>query len=462
VRATSTTDRPRRRVSTVVALLLTLAIVAQACSSDDDPSADADRTTETTSEARPTVTTADVPAAGSADAPPLGWPGPSDAPAGTCDVDVAADDPIGPAIDRASAGDVVCVTSSNRPDEIVTVSTSGIELLADGAVLVAGIDVLANDVLVEGFEVTNDSLDPELVGIYVAGRDVKIVGNFVHDTTAEGIACSDDLGEICDGITIRHNTLLRNVGVQVETWGSDITVEGNDIRVPVWTEEGRDTDSLRVMGGSNQVIRGNYFEIPDINEITPDPHPDCLMMFDSENPKYVEWVINVDVVIENNICVNDSEHNCFILSGRQQQRSRGFVIRNNVCDHAGTNAFFIEDIDDVLLANNLCTDRLGRNCIALVGAVGEVTSQNNVLVGDGVLHQVNIPEDTTLVELTNYQGAIEFDDPTSDNPWMRYRPVSDPALVDGGTDSNLANDDIVGNERIQGEGPDIGPYESGP
>lgn len=444
----------------LTAFVVFILLVLQACSGDGAADDRGQSTTETTVASSTTSTSTE---ASSADVgPPLGWAGATEVPAGTCSVEVATNEPITEAVDNAEAGDVVCVLASDRPTEVVTVATAGVELLADGEVIVAGVDIAAAEVRIEGFEITNDEVDVDVVGIYIAAENVEVVGNYVHDTKAEGIACSDDLGDLCNGVTIRENTLLRNVGVQMETWGSDVTVEGNDIRQPVWTEDGRDTDSLRVMGGSNQVVRGNYFEIPNINEITPDPHPDCIMMFDSSNPDYADWVVNEGVVIENNICVNDSEHNCFILSGRQQQRSGDFIIRNNVCDHAGTNAFFIEDLDGVLLSNNLCTERVARNCIALVGEVTGVTSQNNVFAGDGVLHQVNIPDDTMLIEFNNYQGDLTFEDPTSDDPRARYRPDADPALVDAGTDEGLAPDDIVGEARVQGSAPDIGPYESRP
>jgi hypothetical protein len=452
----------QRRTSRFLALLVVVVIIGQACTSGGEG---ADETgaavPATASQPAATVVTGEA-AETSADGPSAGWTGPTPVPPGTCTVQVAASEPIAPALDGASAGDVVCVSESSRTGEAATITTAGVALVADGAVVLPHIAVLADDVRVEGFEITNSLLDSAETGIFIAGRNVTIIGNHIHDTRGEGIICDDDEGETCDGVIIAHNTLARNVGIQVETWGSDVTVEANDIRTPLWSEAGRDTDTLRVMGGSNQVVRGNYLEIPDINADTPDPHPDCLMMFDSDQPEYADWVVNVNVVIENNICVNDSDHNCFILSGRRQGRSRDFVIRNNVCDHAGANAFFVEDLDNVLLSNNLCTARVARNCIALVGTVGEVTSQNNVFTGDGVLHQVNTPEQTRLIEHDNYQGDVEFEDPTNANPWLRYRPVSGSALVDIGANDNLAANDILGDLRVQGAGPDAGPYESSP
>lgn len=293
-----------------------------------------------------------------------------------CTIQVAAGASINDAVAQAGQGATVCVSDSGHSGEQVRIATSGISLVATGRVTIAAVTIDAAGVRLEGFEITGGS-----EGIAINADDAVVRNNHVHDTSSGGIVCGNSQATVCDGVVVANNTVVRNVGVSVEVWGSNVLIERNDIRQPLYVE--RDTDTLRVMAGSNQVVRANYMEIPDINAQHGDPHPDCIMMFDSDHAQFADWVTNTGVVIENNICVNDSDHNCFILSGRRQHQSGNFTIRNNVCDHAGANAFFIEDLTNVNITNNLCTGRVAKNCIALVGQVSNVVSQNNVFAGRG-------------------------------------------------------------------------------
>jgi hypothetical protein len=383
----------------------------------------------------------------------VGWYGGGGLEGVSCTIQVAAGASIDDAIAQAGRGATVCVSDSGHSGEQVRIATPGVSLVATGRVTIAAVTIEAAGVRLEGFEITNGG-----EGVTINADDAIVRNNYVHDTSAGGIVCGNSQAAACDGVIVANNTVVRNVGVSVEVWGSNVLIERNDIRHPLYVE--RDTDTLRVMAGSNQVVRANYMEIPDINAQHADPHPDCIMMFDSDHAQFADWVTNTDVVIENNICVNDSDHNCFILSGRRQHRSGNFTIRNNVCDHAGANAFFIEDLVNVDITNNLCTGRVAKNCIALVGQVSDAVSRNNVFAGEGKLHQINIPSAVTLTESNNYQGELRYADSTNTNPWLRYRPVSGSPVQDAGVALELGPIDILGAPRDQGTAPDIGPYES--
>lgn len=407
-------------------------------------------TTAAPTTAAPT-TAAPLPPPGSAGN--VGWNGGGGIGGANCSVQVDPGTPINSAISSAGNGATVCVSASNRGGEKVRVSTPGVRLVATGSVTIGEVIIDADGVKLEGFEIANG-----VEGVEVLADNVLVRNNYIHDTSSGGLVCGNSRATVCNGIVVANNTVIRNVGVSVEVWGSNVLIERNDIRDPLYVR--RDTDTLRVMAGQNQTIRGNYMEIPNINARNADPHPDCIMMFDSDAAQFKDWVTNNDVLIESNICVNDSAHNCFILSGRRQHRSGNFVIRNNVCDHAGANAFFIEDLTNVELSNNLCTGRITKNCIAFVGRVNNAVSQNNLFAGSGKLHQINIPSAVSWTDRSNFQGDPQYADPSNSNPWYRYRPGAGSPVRDAGSGSSLGSSDILGQARVQGPAPDIGPYES--
>lgn len=377
-----------------------------------------------------------------------------------CTTIVNAGGDVQSAIDNADSGHTICVSPANFGSESVTINTNNLTLRASGDVTLGRVNIYADNITLDGFEITSAALYGSHPGIEIDGRNATVRNNHVHDTSDYGLSCNNEQFNNCDGLHLHNNTFERNSSIGVETWGSDVIIEYNVISDPVDDPNCCDTDALRVMAGSDQTVRGNYFYIgPTAGALTGD-HPDCIMMFDSATPSYQGWTINRDVLIENNICKNDSPggHNGFILAGRNEHLSRNFVIRNNICDHNGGTCYFISDLDNVELHNNLCTPRTGV-CISNDRTNNNFVVKNNI-DSPGVLEFIRGEDKPGLTASNNYVGTVTYTPGNGNDYISPYFYQATSALTNQGDNSVASGTlDVNFNPRIAGGKIDIGPFE---
>jgi hypothetical protein len=377
-----------------------------------------------------------------------------------CTTIVSAGSSVQSAIDNADSGHTICVSPADHGNESVSINTNNLTLRANGDVTLGKVNIHADNITLDGFEITSAALHGSHPGIEIDGQNAVVRNNHVHDTSDYGLYCENEQFSNCAGLHLHNNTFERNSSIGVETWGSDVIIEYNVISDPVDDPNCCDTDALRVMAGSDQTVRGNYFYIGPTAGASTGDHPDCIMMFDSATPSYQGWTINRDVLIENNICKNDSPggHNGFILAGRNEHLSRNFVIRNNICDHNGGTCYFISDLDNVELYNNLCTPRTGV-CISNDRTNNNFVVKNNI-DSPGVLEFIRGENKPGLTAGNNYIGKVTYT-PGNSNDYISpyfYQPTS--ALTNQGDNSNSSSPlDVNFNPRISGGTIDIGPFE---
>ena len=377
-----------------------------------------------------------------------------------CTTIVSAGSSVQSAIDNADSGHTICVSPADHGNESVSINTNNLTLRASGDVTLGRVNIHADNITLDGFEITSTALHGSHPGIEIDGQNAVVRNNHVHDTSDYGLYCENEQFSNCAGLHLHNNTFERNSSIGVETWGSDVIIEYNVISDPVDDPNCCDTDALRVMAGSDQTVRGNYFYIGPTAGASTGDHPDCIMMFDSATPSYQGWTINRDVLIENNICKNDSPggHNGFILAGRNEHLSRNFVIRNNICDHNGGTCYFISDLDNVELYNNLCTPRTGV-CISNDRTNNNFVVKNNI-DSPGVLEFIRGENKPGLTASNNYIGKVTYT-PGNSNDYISpyfYQPTS--ALTNQGDNSISSSPlDVNFNPRISGGTIDIGPFE---
>lgn len=217
----------------------------------------------------------------------------------------------------ASPGDVVCLTG--RSDQRLKITTGGspgkpVVYSGGGDARVAGIEVTANHVVVEGF-------------------------------------LAED---------------ARSAGARLQ--GNDITFRDNRIDHPV--NDGEDTDGLRFFGDDITILHNTITDVSDGSDCGNDgcgdgPHPDCMQSFYSNN-----YPTSSHVLIEGNRC-DDIAAQCLIGEGPQLPsegingtgESTDWIFFNNYCDTNAAQAVLFKDITNVTVVGNRFD---GRNNKAIV------------------------------------------------------------------------------------------------
>ncbi|GAA0948606.1 hypothetical protein GCM10009559_48380 [Pseudonocardia zijingensis] len=224
-------------------------------------------------------------------------------------------------VPAVAPGAVVCL--SGTLDSRLTLTAGGtpdrpVTYTGGGSARVRGIDVLASNVVVEGFT----SAEAHSMG-------AKLVG---------------------DGIVFQENTISH----------------------PVY--EGDDTDGVRFFGNHIQLLRNRISDVEDGADCDDDgcgdgPHPDCFQTYYSD-----EYPTSSDVVIDGNRCENVVAQ-CLIAEGpnlpdegiRGPGASANWVFRNNFCDDDAVQAVMLKDVQNVSITGN---DFEGHNNKAIALADG--------------------------------------------------------------------------------------------
>jgi parallel beta helix pectate lyase-like protein len=209
-------------------------------------------------------------------------------------------------VPAASPGDVVCLTgeSSSR----LTIETGGtadrpITYSGGGDAKVEGLDVLADNVVVEGF------------------------------TSEDG----------------------KNQGARLE--GNNITFRDNVVDHPVFG--GDDTDGMRFFGDDITILHNTIKDVSDGSDCGDEgcgdgPHPDCMQSYYS-----AKYPTSSNVLIEGNRC-EDIAAQCLIGEGPQLPdegvngpgESTNWIFYNNYCESDAAQALQFKDVTNVTVAHN--------------------------------------------------------------------------------------------------------------
>jgi hypothetical protein len=369
------------------------------------------------------------------------------------------------AADMAHPGDLVYVKPGNYYERVI-VQKSGsagnlLNFKATGTVITRGFTVLADYIRIEGFEVTN-TLDHwrDGHGIFLQGTGHEIIGNEVHHTRIDGIACSDR-EPYCKKSLIKNNIIQYADGTGIVIFGFDNIVEANDISHSVDTLGG-DADGIRFFG-QGHIIRKNF--IHDItNAEAPDAHTDCFQTFDNSKPP------TNNILIESNICRN-VDHQCLMASAETKRQSSHIIFRNNICDNNGWQAIYILQIPGSTIVNNTFAEKIRARAIILQDGAQDTNILNNIFYGPYVPYEM----DSSCLPGFSADYNLKF--PGTGTPWkephglwnhapqfvdpakrdFHLRPES-PAK-DAGMSLLEVTMDLEGNSRPQGAGYDIGAYE---
>jgi hypothetical protein len=221
----------------------------------------------------------------------------------------------------AAPGEVLCLTGDSSDRLIITGGgTPGSPAVYSGGgeATVKGIDVTADNVVVEGFTSTDGN-----------NMGAKLVGN---------------------NITFRDNTITH----------------------PVY--DGDDTDGIRFFGDDITILHNSIKDVSDGSDCNQDgcgdgPHPDCLQTFYSN-----QYPTSSRVTIEGNSC-QDIAAQCLIAEGpvlpdegvNGPGQSADWIFFDNYCDAGAAQAVQLKNIKNTTIAGNFF-DGSNNKAIALSDA----------------------------------------------------------------------------------------------
>jgi Right handed beta helix region len=277
------------------------------------------------------------------------------------------------ALDAARPGDRLCIVGRNARGGSLRLERSGtprepVQLVSDGSSF-AGLDIEADNVVLEGFNTTGGS------GIKARGNNITIRNNDVRGATDDGIRCAP-----CTGSLIENNTVRDADGSGVVIAGQRDTVRGNDI-AGSHKRAAADADGVRFAGTNHRIENNNVHDISQAGYPEGQaPHPDCFQTLDSDGQA------SYGVTIQHNTCAN-VDAQCLLASGTQRHNDRApagviaiqFV--DNYCQSGAVQAVALEGFPNVLVKGNTFSSGYQTAVLARDGAV-DVTVTDNILVGN--------------------------------------------------------------------------------
>ena len=392
------------------------------------------------------------------------------------------DQNISLAVNEASEGAVICVAAGDYSGEgVISVSRNGVDLKADGSVKVQGVEIVADEVTVDGFQFVSSKADEAAISL--EGTSNTVINNLVSESNAQvGIGCAEDVN--CTDSKITGNTItgIESIGIQIS--GNGNLVEGNNVYGLARSSADYDVDALRFFGSGHRILN-NYFH--DINEFQSvrdssgdTPHVDCFQTFTNmENGNPVK---TTDVLIEGNYCVRVSRQ-CLILENDKTDEDvvSEITFRNNVCEVYDSQIINLKGVKSVDIHNNYLGGDPTYHVVNFQDAglngskpVSEASVKNNI---------VQYSNDVSLTTGDNPGGEVEanvetkknstiprsetFQDSPSDNypavepdDFVTFKESSDAEDVENnGVDVPAAPQDLEGNQRVKGDAIDVGPFE---
>ena len=251
------------------------------------------------------------------------------------------------AANTVSPGDTVYVKTGIY-DERVTINRDGspaakiaFKALPRRSVQVLhGFNVSADAIRIEGFDITHNLGGWLNGGIWIAGHDIEIVDNYIHNVPGAGIQPSW-AGDVWRNVYIANNYIYGcNKGLEVS--GDNWLVENNEIERLIQPSGGYDADYMRFFG-ANHIIRRNYMHGTRPEEIG-NSHTDCFQTFSDNNSSAH------NILIEYNQCL-DFAHQVFMMGGNGASHSN-ITIRYNVFQGFTAWGVCAQNIQDLYVYNN--------------------------------------------------------------------------------------------------------------
>lgn len=298
------------------------------------------------------------------------------------------------------------------------------------AARVAGFDVDADWVRIEGFEITADR---PVVAVQLNGQHNEIADNRIHDmmvAVAGTVGKPAAAGGPRDYAAVAHNRVWRNRVEHCEygfmLGGNDWLVEANEVTRLFMYAEGKrfdDADYARFFG-EGCVLRRNYFHGSRAEEIRV-AHVDGLQTFT------VNGEIARDVLFEENTCF-DFHQLCMVESAPHLGSVRNWTFRRNIMSAAppglsgGWGPDIIQTPDVTIEHNTIAGVRWA--CIGLRGQESVNGRIRDNLLGDAERAVVHGDRDFTAAnpEMTH---NVTFR--TVPLKGEGNRAVDDPGFVDG-------------------------------
>jgi parallel beta-helix repeat protein len=265
------------------------------------------------------------------------------------------------AVNAAQAGDTLVITAGTYTEQ-VTISKP-LTLQAGGIVKVNGFIIKADDVTIEGFDITSPKTSTGF-GVRAYNSRCKILDNYIHDTWWDGIL----LEATSSNCLISGNRIERPSQSGAEVRGTNHIIQNNEVWNTLQTppdstftrSQGADADGFRFFGSGHQFI-GNY--VHDIKAGTatnPDPHTDCFQSWKDTDPNRKPAS---DIGFYDNVCFLSWD-----FGG------------NTV--NASSKIFQFGGVSNVIAKNNISRSRM----VSIIQSSStNVQLTNNTFIGDGSL-----------------------------------------------------------------------------
>ncbi|MBI3165164.1 MAG: right-handed parallel beta-helix repeat-containing protein [Chloroflexi bacterium] len=283
-------------------------------------------------------------------------------------VTIAPGESIQQAVDSAQPGSKITVQAGVYPEQ-VTISRP-LTLIAEGQVKVNGFVIKADDVTIQGFDITSTGY-----GVRVYNARCRIFDNYIHDTWWDGIL----LEASSDACLIAGNKFERTSQTAAEVRGNNHIIEDNEV-VDVYQTppgstftraQGADADGFRFFGGGHYFLNNYIHDIGYGTATNPDPHTDCFQSWKDTAPRSQAH----DITFDGNVC--------FLSWDDDPQVSKAYQFGNVV--------------------NTTVINNVSRTRMAAVVQDGsrDIQFVNNTFIGDGSLSWgIELNKNVTSITVT--------------------------------------------------------------
>jgi parallel beta-helix repeat protein len=182
------------------------------------------------------------------------------------DVDVYPGDDLSAMAYEWPAGTVFMVHGVHSGAEVepqdgqIFVGASGAVLDGGGSAAFA-FSGSADDVVIQGLEITNYDTPVQYGTVYVSGSGWLIESNNIHDSSGAGVSVRDGNGVAYNNV-IRNNKIHHNHQLGLAVTGTEGTIiDGNEIAYSNWLDEydwGWEAGGTKFWETSNLIVRGNW------------------------------------------------------------------------------------------------------------------------------------------------------------------------------------------------------------